>query len=161
MDEQIAAMEGCRYLFLSEIQELSQNGLRIVVSEGMSVGEAEPVQVGGTSILGGTLIEVTEESNTFELIWNEYVVYSLLNESYANVDDEERYDGNRFRVYSKSHFIEYTSRASFANADCPGPTQHFGIVCENHVVNVISAAPPTITATGRSFNSSRSKQHLM
>ncbi len=88
-------MEGCRYLFLSEIQELSQNGLRLVVSEGMSVGEEEPVQVGGTSILGGTLIEVTDESNTFELIWNEYVVYSVLTESYANGEDEEGYDGNR------------------------------------------------------------------
>ncbi len=154
-------MEGCRFLFLSEIQELNQNGLRLVVSEGMPVGEEAPVQVDGTAISGGTLIEVTEESNTFELIWNEYVVYSVLNESYANVDDEEHYDGNRFRVYSKSYFIEYASRASFANADYPGPTQHFGIVCENHVVNVISTAPPTITATGRRFNAYSPKQHLM
>ena len=85
----------------------------------------------------------------------------LMVKMYANGEDEEGYDGNRFRVYSKSYFIEYASRVSFATADYPGPTQHFAIVCENHVVNVISTARPTITATGRSFNFSRSKQHLM
>ena len=57
-----------RILFFSEIQELSQNDLRLVVSEGMPVGEEAPVPVGGSAITGGTLIEVTEERNTFEVI---------------------------------------------------------------------------------------------
>jgi hypothetical protein len=64
---------------------------------------------------------------------------SVLNESFAAVDDEERYEGNRFRI-----FIDYVLLASFACADYPGPTQHYAVVCENHVVNVISAFQPTI-----------------
>ena len=72
------------------------------------------------------------------------VAYSVLNESFASVDDEERYEGNRFRVYVKSRFIDYVSLASFACADYPGPTQHYAVVCENHVVNVISVVQPTI-----------------
>jgi hypothetical protein len=102
------------------------------------------LQVGDAVISGGTRIEVTEESQTFELIWSRYVVYSVLNESFASVDDEERYEGNRFRVYVKSRFIDYVMLASFACADYPGPTQHYAVVCENHVVNVISVVQPTI-----------------
>jgi hypothetical protein len=144
VDENITAINACSSLFLSEIQELDYNGLRLVVREGLPTGEAGPLQVGDAVISGGTRIEVTEESQTFELIWSRYVAYSVLNESFASVDDEERYEGNRFRVYVKSRFIDYVLLASFACADYPGPTQHFAVVCENHVVNVISVVQPTI-----------------
>ncbi len=144
MDEDVAAINACSCLFLSEIQELDYNGLRLVVTEGLPTGEVGPLQVGDAVISGCTRIEVTEESRTFELIWNRYVAYSFLNESFASVDDEERYEGNRFRVYAKSRFIDYVLRASFACADYPGPTQHYAVVCENHVVNIISVVQPTI-----------------
>jgi hypothetical protein len=67
-----------------------------------------------------------------------------MNESFAAVDDEERYTGNRFRRYSKSHFIDYVSRTSFACEGYPGSTQHFGVVCENHVIDVIAAISPVV-----------------
>jgi hypothetical protein len=144
VDENIAAINACSSLFLSEIQELDYNGLRLVVREGLPTGEAGPLQVGDAVISGGTRIEVTEESQTFELTWSRYVVYSVLNESFASVDEEERYEGNRFRVYVKSRFIDYVLLASFACTDYPGPTQHYAVVCENHVVNVISVVQPPI-----------------
>jgi hypothetical protein len=140
----IAEINKCKYLFLSEIEELDHNGLRLVVEEGRPCGEAKPLHVGESVITGGTRIDVTEESRAFELVWNRYVAYSVLNESYASVDADERYVGTRFRVYSKSHFIEYVSRASFATPEYPGPTQHYEVVCENHIVDVISTATPSV-----------------
>jgi hypothetical protein len=67
----IAAINACSSLFLSEIQELDYNGPRLVVREGLPTGEAGPLQVGDAVISGGTRIEVTEESQTFELIWSD------------------------------------------------------------------------------------------
>ena len=37
----------------------------------------------------------------------------------------EQYEGIRFRIYSKSHFIDYMALESFASDDYPGPTQHY------------------------------------
>jgi hypothetical protein len=139
-----ATIDGCSYLFLSEIQELDFNGLRVVVCEGRPTGEAEPRFVGDSVIPDCTRIEITEDSAAFEIIWENYVAYSVLNESYAAPDGEEQYEGRRFRVYSKSRFIDYVARASFACPEYPGPSQHYGIVCENHVIDVISTVPPIV-----------------
>ena len=54
----------------------------------------------------GTRIDVTDESAAFELVWKKYAAYSVMNASFTAVDDEARYRGNRFRLYSKSHFID-------------------------------------------------------
>lgn len=94
---------------------------------------------------GGTRVATTEQSRVFEVVWSRYVAYSVLNESYASVDISEQYEGHRFRVYSQSHFIDYVSRASFATAQYPGPTEHYAVVCENHVVDVISVAAPIVS----------------
>jgi hypothetical protein len=94
VSDAIAAINVCAYLFLLDIQELAGNGLRLVVSEGRLVGEAEPIRISGAVISGGTRIDVTSESRVFELLWDKYVAYAVLNESFASVDDAERYEGN-------------------------------------------------------------------
>lgn len=144
MSDVVSELNACSYLFLSDIQELDYNGLRLVVTEGRLTGPAEPLHVGGAVISGGTRIEVTEDSHVFELVWKSYVAYSVLNESFAAADSEQYFEGSRFRVYSKSHFIDYVSRASFACAEYPGPTDHHEVVCENHIIDVISPVAPTI-----------------
>jgi hypothetical protein len=144
----IAALNKCRYLFLQEIQELDWNGLRLVVSEGLPAGESGPIHVGDAVIGGGTRIDVKEESRVFELVWSQYVAYGVLNESYANVDDPETFEGSAFRVYSKSHFMNYVSRASFASAEYPGPMRHQAIVCSHHVIDVVSVELPTVKQLG-------------
>jgi len=143
-DEAIAALNACKYLFLAEIEERDNNGLRLVVREGRPVGEPEALLVGGTVISGATRIDVTEASAAFELVWKRYVAYSVMNESFAAVDDEERYTGNRFRLYSRSNFIDYVSRASFACKEYPWPTQHVAVICESHVIDVIAEMTPVV-----------------
>lgn len=143
-NDALAALDACEYLFLSEIEELDSNGLRLVVTEGRRAGESEPIQAGGAVIPGGTRIDVTDESTAFEVVWNKYVAYSVMNESFAAVDEQERFTGNRIRLYSKSRFMDYVARASFACDEFPGPTQHTGVVCENHIVDVIAATKPVV-----------------
>ena len=95
-------------------------------------------------IPGGTRTDVTDESAAFEVVWSKYVAYSVMNESFAAVDEQERYTGNRIRLYSKSRFIDYVARASFACDEYPGPTQHIAVVCENHIIDVIAAMRPVV-----------------
>jgi len=129
---------------LSDFQEAGQNSLQIQVAEGLSVGSPKSIQVGAIEIPDCTAIEITNESRVFEIFWRGYVGYSVLNESYASVSDEECYEGNRFRIYSKSSFMEFMSRVTFACDEYPGPTRHYCIVCEDQVLHVLSAEPPTV-----------------
>jgi hypothetical protein len=135
----------CRSLFLADIQELGRGSLKLVVAEGLPVGGPESITVGGVTISNCTRIEPTDRSRIFELVWTHYVGYAVLNESYASVNDVEQYEGSRFRVYSKSCFLDYMSRATFACDEHPGPTRHYCIACEDHIVEVLSVDPPTVT----------------
>lgn len=138
-------MNDCRSLFLSEIQETGHNSLKLVVVEGLPVGEPESITLGGVAIPDCTSIEVTDQSRIFELVWKHYVGYAVLNESYASVKDGEQCVGQRFRVYSKSRFLDYMAQATFACDEYPGPTRHYCVGCEDHIVEVLAVDPPVVT----------------
>ena len=112
----------------------------------MPVGEPKSITLGGVAIPDCTSIEATDRSRIFELVWTHYVGYAVLNESYAYVNDDELYVGRRFRVYSKSPFLDYMAQATFACDEHPGPTRHYCVVCEDHIVEVL-AVDPVVTRT--------------
>ena len=137
-------VDQCRYLNLRELSEPEDNCLRLVVEE-MHVGdEAEELVVGESSFGLARKIEHTEACRVFELYWDKYVAYSVLNESYALADDSEVFTGHRVRLYSKSKFLEYIASETWADDQHPGPSKHTAIVCESHIVNVISVAEPQV-----------------
>lgn len=142
--EAIAEINECRSLFLADFQDLGRNGVRVVVAEGLPAGPPTSIDVGGITIPNATPIEATDQSRMFEIAWRYYVGYSVLNESYAAAHDTEQYAGTRFRIYSKSHFLDYMCLASFASDEYPGPTQHYCVACEDHILNVLSTEAPTI-----------------
>ena len=70
----------------------------------------------------------------------------LRNESYVGVDrSEQAAMGQKFQILTKSHFIDYVSRATFASQEYPGPMTHYRIICEGYVVDVIATVAPDIT----------------
>jgi hypothetical protein len=138
-------MDDCRALFLAQIEETGRNSLKLVVAEGLPVGEPETLTTGGVTFPNCTRIELTDQSRIFELIWMYYIGYAVLNESFASVNDDEQYKGRRFRVYSKSRFLDYMSRATFACDEHPGPTRHYCVACEDHIVEVLAVDPPVVT----------------
>ena len=144
MTDPLAEINDCKYLFLADIRDLGRGALQLVVQEGLPVGTPLAIEVGRSVISDCTRIEATDESRAFEIVWRRHVGYSVRNESYAAASDEEHYDGTRFRIYSKSHFIEYMSRATFATDEYPGPTRHYGVVCEDHIIDVLSVGDPAV-----------------
>jgi hypothetical protein len=140
----LAEIESCNYLFLREINELDYNGLRVVIEEGIAQPELVSTDVGGTQFSGLPVIS-TDKSRRFEIVWALYIAYSVTNESYSTRDESEQIEsGKRIPIYSKSNFIDYVSRATFARDEFPGPLQHIGVICEDHIIDVVSTAAPQI-----------------
>jgi hypothetical protein len=139
------AVDSCRWLFLREIGEPEENTLRLVIEEAKADGPPEDREIlPGKVISGSRAIESDPSCRAFELVWPSYVAYSVRNESFCTLDKEEVWEGRLLCLYSKSHFLEYVARATFAGADYPGPLRHWGVNCLNHIVDVVSSVDPHV-----------------
>jgi hypothetical protein len=137
-------IDSCYSLFLREIMEPSDNALRLLLEEAFVLHEEATVTVSGVEIKEGHPIRSVEGSRLFEVVWDFYVAYSVRSESFVARDESEEFSGRFARIYSKSHFLDYVSRATFACNEHPGPLQHIGIVSERHVIDVVSTEPPRV-----------------
>lgn len=137
-----------KYLYLTEIGEPDDNVLRLVIEEARASGEPEEMKIGDV-ILSGVPIVSDDSCYAYEVVFGSYVCYSVLNESYTSSDKSEEFTGHLFRVYSKSHFLDYVSVATFASDMYPGELNHYEIVCENHIVDIVSAGEPEISIQRR------------
>jgi hypothetical protein len=140
-----AEINSCEYFFLRSITEPEENILRLIIEEAGAGGPPVPLKIGDTVLGEGIPITSTGDSRLFEITWNDYIAYSVRNESYATTADDEKVAwGKRVREYSKSRFLDYISQATFASAEYPGPFQHIQIVSENHIIDVGSTKIPRI-----------------
>lgn len=137
-------MDSCQYLYLSEISEPRDNCLRLLIEEATALTGEVDTEIAGPAITRICPIESTESSRLFEMIWDDYIAYSVQNESYASTDEGEVFTGKRIRVYSKSNFLAFVKQSTFATDEYPGPYQHVQVVCLNHIVDVAATKPPKI-----------------
>jgi hypothetical protein len=133
-----------KYLYLTEIGEPEDNVLRLVIEQASLGGEERDVKVGTAIVTNCRDIVSDENCFGYEIIFESYIVYSVVNESFALVDKSGIYTGNLFRIYSKSHFLDYVKVATFASEDYPGIFRHYEIVALNHIVEIVSVDSPTI-----------------
>ena len=133
-----------KYLYLTDIAEPADNELRLVIEEAKANGPVEDINIGGTEIEGTRAIMSTDDCAMYEVLFENYIGYSVLNESYVSKDDSEEFEGRIFCVYTNSYFLKYIGKASFASRDFPGPFRHYGFNCLNHIVDVVSTDGPTI-----------------
>jgi hypothetical protein len=121
-----AQINACNYIFLREFGEPEENSLRLVIEEAKAVGPPEDLEaVPGKFIRGVRPIESDTTCQAFELVWPSYVAYSVRNESFCTDDEDESCEGRLLSLYSKSHFLDYVARATFASDDyaCASRTQ--------------------------------------
>ena len=133
-----------KYLYLTEISEPEDNVLRLVIEQASAVDEERDLKVGSSVISGLRDIVSDENCFAYEIIFESYIAYSVVNESFTQVDESEVFTGNLFRIYSKSHFLDYVKVATFASEDYPGVFSHYEIVALNHIVEIVSVDSPTI-----------------
>lgn len=142
-----ATLNDLESLFLEEIAEEPIARLRIRFRPGMRSGVKQDIQMLGHTIedVEQVLPEATIE---YELIFDHYVAYSVLNESYDAGMEKEPSRG-KFHTLSDSHFLGYLGAVTCADERYPGPFLHYRICFENHIVNVAATAAPSLSGFGR------------
>jgi len=159
-------LNDCKYLFADSIREIEELTLELVVTEAkpQALGSGrEDRHFEGLAEVQALLadsrpIESDMTCRSFKLIFDrrEMVSYAVLNESYGRYPEApEEFTGKLFRVFSRSHLLEFTKRTTHASDEYPGGAlQHYEVVCLNHVVDVICTGPPRI-AMGNAFQAIR------
>ena len=145
-------IDQCEYLFARSIQEIEELTLQLTVTEAKAQAPISQDEVSGPLAflkVGARPIEEDESCRTFELRFdrNYMISYSVSNESYGLFPKPpEEFTGKLFRVFSRSHLLDFTRLTSYASDEHPGPgpLMHFEIACLNHVIDVICTAPPRI-----------------
>ncbi len=142
-----------KYIYLREISEPEDNCLRIVIEESITSHIQESVALKGTEMSICSEIQITDKSCVYEILFDSYIGYSVIDESFALPDDTEIFVGCIFRIYEKSNYLDYIKKASFACDDHPGPYIHYGLNCLNHVIDIVSADEPEVNLLSKNNNS--------
>ena len=149
-DNAEALLNAATYVYLRALGEPKDNSLRLVVQEAVAAPAARPEI---TKPMPATLRKLLSDARpivsdascySYELSWPSYIAYAVRNESYATVDDKQTYEGKWLRRYSRSAFLEFVDKGTWADSKVPGPFVHFAVVTLNHVVDVASLEAPTV-----------------
>ena len=138
-----------QYLFLADIGEPDDNVLRLVIGEARASDVVEDLVIGDVTIPDTRRITSDELCFAYEIVFDSYVAYSVRNESFTPEDKSEEFTGRLFRKYTKSRFRDYVSAATLATDDFPGKLSHYELVCENHIVDIVSFKEPEIIIVRR------------
>lgn len=145
-------LETTKYLYLRDLSEPRDNLLRLVVQEavvnpsGLVRRHPELPELEELS-RGASLIESTESCRTFELTWKRYIAYLVTEECVGSCGqyDDESFSGRLFRVYAKSHFLEYLARDTGGHTDT---VLHYKLTCLNHLIDVAAYSSPEVRQIG-------------
>jgi hypothetical protein len=149
-EEGTRQLNECDYLYIHNIGELEELTLGLIINE---VKPQAPILAPRNDSaferisVGARPIEEDPSCRVFEVIFdrNSIVSYTVLNESYGKYPEPpEEFIGKLFRVFSRSHLLDFTRQATIACDEYPGVLQHYQIACLNHVVDVITTKPPRI-----------------
>lgn len=131
-------------IYLYNIEEPEENHLRLLFERSKINPNKESIQMGNKIFDGLHSIEVDYSLPLIQLDFDSYIGYAIRNESYTSLDKYEQYEGKGFRIYSKSRFLDFINLSTFATEEYPGPFKHYGIVCLNHIIDVVSVCAPVI-----------------
>ncbi|WP_338749278.1 hypothetical protein [Bacillus sp. FJAT-52991] len=137
------------YIYLNSIFESEDNTLivdidrcknnRIVIDEKTEEG----------TFSSYASIDVDDTLPTIRLKFDWYIAYSVRNESFTVMDEHEVYKGTAFSLYSKSRYLDFIEVGTIADDIYPGPFKHYGINALNHIIDVVSTEPPSISIIQR------------
>lgn len=85
--------------------------------------------------------------NVYQISFERYIIYQCRNESYTSYDDSEIRKGKFLIIFDRSRLLDYYKDVifDFDNEQTKRARKHYGIYTENHIIDVISNIPPTIS----------------
>jgi hypothetical protein len=137
------------YIYLTSIYEPQDNKLILEIERCKVNDEAEGIQVGDVVIEDCHSIDVDQTLPILQIEFDWYIAYTVRNESFTTLDEYEVFEGGVFSIYSKSRYLDFIEVSTIASDDHPGPFKHYGINALNHIIDVVSTEPPTISFINR------------
>lgn len=124
--------------------------LRLFIESCKVSPQGEDIKIGNQIFRDARSIEVDEELPILQLDFESYVSYSIINESYTVFDEYEIFEGNSFRIFSKSSYLDFINKHTIVTNLYPEEQLvHFKIVCLDHIIDVISFDEPSVTEIKR------------
>ena len=88
-----------------------------------------------------------DHNNLYEIVFENYVFHMTRNESYTCWDDYEIRQGDYFILFDRSRLLDHLSHIAeieIVNLYHPEGYKHYGIYCQNHIIDIVSAIEPKI-----------------
>ena len=119
--------------FLAKLQEETENELHVTIL-GAAV-DCKPI--------------VPDPSRRVVVIFEDYILYQVRNESYVAYDASAEGTGTYLVQFEKSRFLDYFLTVTDAcrledGSFYPAPWKHYAIFTQNHVIDVIAQAEPKV-----------------
>lgn len=141
-------------IYLGNISEPQDNSLRLVIEEGNFSGDEKPLDPLMCEILGIEAPEGTNPTCIYEVVFNSYIGYTVLDESYLETVESESESAKQvFRVFQKSNYLDYLKHSTQAIITHEGKLQHYSFKCLNHLIDVVASEPPVIRNIGQRSDS--------
>lgn len=90
---------------------------------------------------------ISDKNNMYEITFSDYIMHMVRNESYAIVGPDETFDGKYFVIFKKSKLLECTNNLienDLVKSFNKKNYKHYGMFCENHIIDVISCNEPQV-----------------
>lgn len=132
-----------QHLFLTKIFEPEENTLEFELTMGIVEESEKNLLIQGVDLGLYSPISYNESSDVFKVVFDSYIAYSVINESYENIGETECI-GKKIRIYTESNFLDYVKADTFATDDYPREFKHYMFITLNHIVNIVSTVEPKI-----------------
>ena len=141
-----------KFVFVLNIEDVD-NELKIILSGCVEGEKGTDIDDESSEALEEILKESTpiypSEDDVYEIIFPNYIIYQVRNESYCSWDDYEIRKGRRLIIFEKSrlldHFQTVTDSCQTEDGDFyPGEWKHYGVYGEDHIIDVITHEKPII-----------------
>ncbi len=133
------------YLFLDNIVEPGTNSLRVSISRASVSSESEDIRFEEYTINDVHPIEIDKTLPVIHIELDSYVAYTVFDESFHFVNQEDDFLGNSVRLFTKSTYLDFISKGTIA-LDIYSYKElfHYQIVCLDHIIDIVSFDKPTI-----------------
>lgn len=143
---------GRRAPFLLTLCEEDENELHITICCAKAKPNAQTPSTGNAA-LDDTLAHCTplcpDENAKIELIFENYLLYQVRNESYCVFDADEVHSGAYLCTFERSKLLDYLPRAIDVHlipdgTDAPASWKHYGIYTQNQIIDIVAPSEPTV-----------------
>ena len=134
--------------YILKICDSTNNILKIIVTLPLLGEKGSEVSNTGDKELDEILKEsypvLINYNEIYEIVFENYIMYQIRNESFANPDENAKISGKYFVIIKNSSYLKMVKNITFYNDIFDEKYIHDGIFSWNHVVDIISAEKPKI-----------------